>query len=291
VKTLFRWLALTLVAVGCLAQAQAESLRIGTWNVRNYLLHNRWEQGKFRFDYPKPEAEKAALRRVLLQVRPDILLLQEIGSAAMLQELREDLAAAGLDYPHLHAAVAPGARGGLGLLSRLAPAEALFLDPVGGQEGAPLIRRGLQELVFHLGGQRLRVFNVHLKSRYTSDPEDFESRAFRAAELRALQAVLAARLAIRGEDEWLLLAGDFNTPFDDPLLEALRLGWQPLEAVDAAGEAWTYLHVRTDTRETIDGFWKPAGDAEGLSAVGVFPVEKDGPIGSDHRLVVVDWRP
>jgi endonuclease/exonuclease/phosphatase family metal-dependent hydrolase len=291
VKALLTLLALLLLAPATYtAGAETDTLRIASWNIRNYLLQNRWEHGRFRFDYPKPEREKAQLRRLLLQVRPDVLLLQEIGSAALLDELADDLAASGLDYPHRHVGVAPDARGGLGLLARIPPREVLFLDPVG-SAGAARIRRGVQEAVFALEGARLRVFNVHLKSRYTSDPADPESRAFRTAELAALEALLGARLALRKEAESLLVAGDFNTPFDDAMLGALARDWAPVRVVDAAGEDWTYWHQRSDSRERIDGFWQPRAAPAHCFGVGLFPLAADRPGGSDHRMVVVDWRP
>ena len=44
--------------------AAAGSLAVATWNVENYLPAARRVDGVFRPGYPKPEAEKAALRAV-----------------------------------------------------------------------------------------------------------------------------------------------------------------------------------------------------------------------------------
>ena len=72
-------------------------LRVATYNVRNYLMTDRLVPGKlgdkliWRKNYPKPEIEKTALRRIIAKVDPDILALQEMGGAPYLKELQRDL--------------------------------------------------------------------------------------------------------------------------------------------------------------------------------------------------------
>lgn len=283
-----RWFLVGLVLFLGTLGSLAEGLRLATWNLENYLLQNRWEHGAFRFNYPKPEAEKAALRRLLLELRPDILLVQEIGSEALLAELQEDLAALGLAYPYAHVAILPDGRSGLGLLAMRPPTELLVLDPRG--PGGAHLLRGIQEMVFHDRGQRLRLFHVHLKSRYTTDPADPQSVAFRRRELALLRTVLAQRLSLAGPDDRFLLAGDFNCPFAGELLDDLRRSWHALPVVDAGGAAWTYHYRKTGARDTIDGFWQPVGQA-GFHPVGIFPHEEEDPPASDHRLVLIEWRP
>ena len=69
----------------------AGSVRIASINVENYLPMDRWVDGKWRRDYPKPTKEKRALRSMINQVNPDILLIQEIGDLPYLNELWMDL--------------------------------------------------------------------------------------------------------------------------------------------------------------------------------------------------------
>jgi exonuclease III len=279
--------ALLLCWAACLPGEAETSLRIATWNLQNYLLQNRWAHDAFRFDYPKPEAEKALLRQALLSVRPDILLLQETGSEELLLELRADLAAGGLDYPYHHFSAVPDARTGLALLAKVQPEQVLLLEPV---DGDARILRGVHELVFRRGSLRLSVFHVHLKSRYTSDKADPDSVGFRTRELGLLNKLLMDRLARAEPSDRFLLGGDFNTPFEDPLLDGLRANWAPLRPVDSKGEAWTYHHFKTASYETIDGFWQPHGQP-GFHPIGLFPLSRERPSGSDHRLVVIEWRP
>lgn len=284
------WLLLLLACLAPLQAEPADALRLATWNVRNYLLQNRWEGGKYRFDYPKPEAEKAVLRRTLLEVRPEVLFLQEIGSAAMLAELREDLAAGGLDYRFSHFSSLPEARSGLAVLSMLPLREVMLLDPVDAA-GARATQRGIQQVLLEYRGLLLNAFNVHLKSRYTSDPADPDSREFRAAELAAVDSLLRRQLAAGRRDETLLLVGDFNSPFASPMLDGLRESLVPLPVADSSGAAWTYHYFKAQSFELLDGFWTTPGRAGAFSPGGLFPAKTGRANASDHRLVVVDWRP
>src|SRR3954462_10596084 len=86
---LARWVA---AAVG------AETITVATYNIENYGPADRMTEAGFRQNYPKPEAEKASLRRVIRGLNADVLVLQEMGAAPYLEELRRDLKAGGLAY-------------------------------------------------------------------------------------------------------------------------------------------------------------------------------------------------
>ena len=51
---------------------------------------DRWVKGKWMRKYPKPE-KKRALRSMINQVNPDIMLIQEMGDEVFLNELWMDL--------------------------------------------------------------------------------------------------------------------------------------------------------------------------------------------------------
>ena len=77
-----------------------ESIRVATYNLDNYLVTTRYVEGVRRPSYPKPEAEKAAVRSTIQEAMPDILVLQEIGPLPFLKELQADLAQEGIIYSH-----------------------------------------------------------------------------------------------------------------------------------------------------------------------------------------------
>lgn len=266
--------------------ALAETVVVGTFNVRNYLENNRWHAGQFRFEHPKPEAEKRAVREAIKAADPDVLFLQEMGSPAHLEELRRDLEAEGCRYPFSHFAASADARSGLGMLSRLAPAHAVLLEPRD-STGQVRMRRGIHEVVIPFGTTRLRALHVHLKSRYTDDAGDPDSRAAREREINALVEAARHCRSLYPEDE-ALLVGDFNTPFEDPLMQPLWAAFAPVEVADRTGAAWTYHHFKSDLREKIDGFWKSRGGRAGVrfESDSLWP-EKAAESGSDHRLVTI----
>src|SRR5713226_121734 len=74
--------------------AGAETFRVATYNVENYLD----EPTKTRH-VKSPEA-KAKVRESILALKPDVLALQEMGSQSALRELRDSLKSAGLDFPY-----------------------------------------------------------------------------------------------------------------------------------------------------------------------------------------------
>ena len=75
-------------------------VRVGTYNIRIYLMTDRLVDGTWRKNYPKPENEKTALREIIAREKPDILAIQEMGTAPYLQELLRDLKRInGIDIP------------------------------------------------------------------------------------------------------------------------------------------------------------------------------------------------
>ena len=73
-----------LLAVGFGWADETASVRIATYNVRNYLTMDRLVEGRWGPEYPKPESEKEVVRETILAVRPDLIALQEIGARAHL---------------------------------------------------------------------------------------------------------------------------------------------------------------------------------------------------------------
>jgi mRNA deadenylase 3'-5' endonuclease subunit Ccr4 len=93
-------LFLAVFAIACLNLHGQESIRIVTYNLKNYLVMDRLVEGQWTKNYPKPEAEKSIIQKNILEVRPDILVIQEIGGKDFLNELKNDLNDLGLDYAY-----------------------------------------------------------------------------------------------------------------------------------------------------------------------------------------------
>jgi endonuclease/exonuclease/phosphatase family metal-dependent hydrolase len=245
------WLGAVLRLV--LAAAPAETLTVATYNVENYGSVDRMTEAGFRRDYPKPEAEKAALRTAIRGLGADVLALQEMGSAAALEELRRDLAAEGLDYSSEAFLEAADADRHLALLSRrrfLAIRRHPDLDFAyrGGRER---VKRGLLEAVLAAPGGELTIFVVHLKSRLTERADD------PLAADRRLAEALAVRACIRGEfpgpaaGRYIIL-GDCNDGARSPALRRLSaVAWR-LPAADGRSECWTECYRREGSYAELD---------------------------------------
>ncbi len=295
-----RWFAAVFAAAwlaGVVAGA-AERVRLATFNVLNYLEMDRRVEGRFRPAYPKPEVEKAAVRRAIHAVAPDVLALQEIGSVPHLEELRQDLAREGLDFPHGRLLPAADPERHVAVLSRLPFAEVvehgeLEFTYFGERE---LVKRGLLEVRFGEGPREWRVFVVHLKSRYTDRPDDPLSETRRVLEARAVRDRIL-EVCPRPEATPFLILGDFNDTTRSRTLAAFRARGRtpiatPLPATDSRGETWTHFFRGEDVYSRVDYILASAAALPGIIGGRATIHEWTGASeGSDHRMVHADYTP
>lgn len=273
--------------------AAAETLVLATYNVENYGPANRLTDAGYRQDYPKPEAEKLALRSVIRALSADVLVLQEMGSRAHLEELRRDLKAEGCDYPFAALAEAADADRHLAVLARrpfasmTAHADLEFAY-LGGRE---TVKRGLLEATFATTAGPLTVFAVHLKSRFTDRADDPLSAQRRSAEATAVRDRVLARFPEPAK-AWFLILGDCNDGRTSRPVTLLQKRGKTevcvlLPAADSRGEVWTHVFRREETYSRVDHIFVSPGllaqvpqrrarihDADGVREA------------SDHRPVV-----
>lgn len=251
------------VGLGCIlvcavSALRAETLTIATYNVENYVAANRLTEDGFRRDYPKPEAQKRALRRVLTAIGADVLVLQEMGDERYLEELRRDLRQDGLDYPHGVLLVAADSDRHQALLSRrplLAVTHHARVEfPYLG--GTETVKRGVLEAQIATSAGIVTLFSVHLKSRFTDRADDPRSDLRRLGEATAIRELVLAATAQPERARYLIL-GDFN---DDkaskPVQRLLQRGRtriaKLLPASDARGDSWTHVYRRQETYTRVD---------------------------------------
>jgi endonuclease/exonuclease/phosphatase family metal-dependent hydrolase len=274
--------------------ASAETLTVATYNVENYTAADRMTEAGYRKDYPKPEAEKDALRTVIRALNADILVLQEMGTDAYLQELARDLKAGGLDYPCALLLEGPDTDRHVALLARrqpkaVKPYATLDFPYLGGREK---VKRGLLEATFATESGELTLFAVHLKSRFTDRPDDPMSATRRAAEATAVRDVVLRRFPEPAKATFLIL-GDCNDSRDSKTVQhLLKRGKtdvvQLLPAADSRGETWTHAYHKEDSYSRVDHIFvsAPLRDA----VIGEGATIYDGPAvkeASDHRPVMV----
>lgn len=291
-----RWwvvaLALVVGRVGA-----AETLRVATYNVQNYTRADRRVPDGFRPEYPKPEAEKAALRAVIRELDADVLALQEVGGPEYLAELRRDLAAEGLSYPYGEAMMAADGERGLAVLSRV-PLGAVtghrdLRAKWRGAEEDVAVRRGLLQVDVPWEGGAVTLFVVHLKSRLAVDRDDPRSEDQRVGEAQAVRNRVLEVFPEPAAARFVFL-GDFNDVPGSRALQAIEARGKTriatwLEAADERGHRWTHAYARQAVYSRFDQIFVSAGLVE---AVGRCWIADSAAVAaaSDHRPVVVELR-
>jgi endonuclease/exonuclease/phosphatase family metal-dependent hydrolase len=236
----------------------AERVTIATYNIENYGPADRVTAAGYRKDYPKPEAEKDALRRVIRELNADVLVLQEMGARPYLDELQRDLRAEGCDYPYAALATGPDVDRHIALLSRrplirAATASDLEFMYFGGREQ---VKRGLLQATISTEAGEVTLFAVHLKSRFTDRPDDPESAIRRAAEATAVRDAVLKRFPDPAIGRFIIL-GDCNDSKASKSLEHLQHRGKTavaalLPAVDGHGDVWTYYYHHDDSYSRVD---------------------------------------
>lgn len=284
---------LWLAGFGAVA-VSAETLTIATYNVANYNVENRMTSDGFRREYPKPEAEKAALRRVIRDLGADILALQEMGGPEFLRELQRDLRGEGCDYPYTALLAADDEPRHLAALSRRPfAAERHHVDlEFSYRGGRERVRRGMLEVRLEAGAGELTLFILHLKSRYTVRRDDPRAVAQRGAEATAARDRIL-RVFREPDAARFIILGDLNEgPRDRPVRALTRRGGLVISrlvaAEDSRGERWTHYYHRDDSYTRVDHVL--VSPALNGAVIGGAARIHDGPgvrEASDHRPVVV----
>ena len=256
-------------------------VRVATWNVHDLFDEvDRVGPPGDLDPVPTPAEVEAKLDRVaavLERIDADVVLLQEVENAALLDRLAERAG-----YPEARLLEGNDPRGiDVGLLSRRR-VEA-YTGHVGevGPDGRPLWPRDAVEAVVDLGARPLVLVGTHLSS-HLSDP-DGTRRRLQATRLRALGDAAAAG----HPGALVLVGGDLN---DEAAAAALLplLGdgrWIDPDAGVPVGLGFTWSDGAA--RSALDHLLIAADQAAALVAAGVVG-GTDVAAASDHRPVVVD---
>ena len=182
----------------------AETFRLASFNLENYLDVREGTR-----PIKSPEA-RAKVRESIMAGRPDVLVLQEMGTLNAMKELHDSLAAEGLSYPYIEHATGYDTNIFVAIFSRF-----------------PIVsRHSHTNDSFLLDGRRFRISRAfvaveiqvnpryrftliaaHLKSRRASAAADESD--MRYEEARLLREMIDAELE-RNPNLNLVVAGDFN---------------------------------------------------------------------------------
>lgn len=252
----------------------AETLRVASYNLKRYSgsAYGTNVGGGTR---PKPADECSAVRDVILEVRPDIIAVQEIGDEEWLDKLADDLEKAenGIAFPHRILLRGSDRFNRLAVLSRL-PFKQKIIIPAPAQ----ILTRGLLgvEVAVGNGEKAFRLYNIHLKSKISNNKDDPDSNLRREREARCVRSLIETRVADRSEAkrkvfsmvgkaeklpagspvELFAIVGDFNDLPHSKQLESIEdenfAKILPAKAKNppsegAGTEFFTYFHPRSYT--------------------------------------------
>jgi endonuclease/exonuclease/phosphatase family metal-dependent hydrolase len=274
------------VLIGLVTATGAEpvpvALRVATWNLQ-------WFPG-VRNGATKEEQDRqiVLVREEIGRLNPDILLLQEVGSTAALEETLKPLG------PEWRVAVVSRFKDGgfisgqqVAIAARM-PAEAVWAVAwEKGWAGAP---RGYAYASFLVGAKRIAVYCIHLKSNLGNPPENTSKREDATEQLVAHIKTGRERVP---KPTAIIIGGDFNT--DDPDTPAGQSpGEHTFGMLRKAGFKWSFDGVAHADRITCPGKGRyPDACFDQLFTRGL-----GNPIasvvvakGSDHRPVVMEVLP
>jgi endonuclease/exonuclease/phosphatase family metal-dependent hydrolase len=278
------------------ANSSAEGLRFIAYNVENWLTMDRFVNQKPVPSAPKPDSEKQAVIKLLVNNSPDVIGLCEIGETKDLAEIQQSLKVAGLDLPHSHYSGGSDPVRHLGLLSRFPitlPAKPALIEyQMKGQTFA--INRGILDATVQAKAQSYRLLGVHLKSKREIEGADQEEMRIHEARLlrRHVDAILNTDAQAR-----LIVFGDFNDTRPSKAFKTVTGNYSDpgyLTAIpfkDSRGEAWTHYWALHDIYSRFDFVavtrtLKPEVDFR-ASHIIEDPAWIDG---SDHRPLLAIFR-
>lgn len=272
----------------------ADGLIIASYNVENYTLADRLVDDVYRKDYPKPEAEKTALRAVIRQLDADVLALQEVGGEPFIAELRRDLRREGLDYPYAVVMTAADPERKTAVLSKRPFTQVHQHADLTFKyfEGAATVKRGLLEVHVNSEGGEVALFVAHLKSRFTERADDPAAALQRAGEAVAIRDRVLKAFPQPVTAAFIIL-GDFNDGRTSRPLKALltrgkRTIAEWLPAADQRGHVWSHFYRREDSYSRVDHILvSPGLRLRVREGVGHIHDSPEVELASDHRPLVV----
>ena len=286
-----------------LSATSAETFRVATYNVQNYLAAPVGTRPA------KSGAAKAKVRESIIATQADVIALQEMGGTNALLELRDSLRREGADYPFWEHVSAADTNIHVAVLSKfpIVARRSHTNDSFVLFNQRHYVKRGFAELEVRVNDRyQFTLLTAHLKSKLAAfEADEQELRDAEAAVLRQkIEAILAAR-----PDANLIVAGDMNDVRDArPIRTLLAAGrkhalydTRPAELngddqsnnnprYPAPQITWTHYYGKEDTYRRIDYILLSKGMTRDWVSGGTYIIKvPNWGIGSDHRPIVAEF--
>ncbi len=249
--------------------APPHTFTAASYNIANWGTSDRWSDGRYLEDAPKPAPEREAAIAILRHINPDILAVQEIirhPKDRNLADFRNALRDGGLDYPAHCAVRGYDERIQIALFSRFPILETHALNrdtyeitrrtgsgaKARTERSTRRVERGfIHAIVQPRPDYRLEVFVAHLKSQLPipeyDDPDEPGQAMIRRREAEILRRHIDGRLAAN-PDANILVLGDLNDTLNSRPLQILcgrksdPVRMYPLWLGDYLRDAWTHFY-------------------------------------------------
>ena len=295
----FPFVSLTF-ALFCSVSFAAETFRVATYNVENYL-----DQPTESRQFVKSVGAKAKVCESIRALNPDVIALEEMGTTNALLELRASLEKAGLDFPYWEHVQGWDTNIHVAILSRLPIVachphtnDSFLLD---GRRFP--VSRGFAEVDIQAATNfTFTLIAAHLKSRRPV-PEADEAQ-LRLQEAKALRGIVDEHFKADA-DAKLIVLGDFNNvKSSDSTKEIIGRGkfkltdTRPAERngdntpneiprFEPRNVTWTHYYGVEDTYSRIDFILlSPAMARDWVTNETYALTIPNWGVGSDHRPIV-----
>lgn len=263
-------------------------------NVQNYFVEGEVQRSPYVLK-PKAGDSRDAVADVIVEAKPQIVGLIEIGGPRALLDLRQRLAARGLEFPYYRVLPRPGEDRALAVLS---------VHPIVQDHSQTMVKlhqhkrrkmlRGILDVTIRLDDGRLyRIVGAHLKSRVAED-------AAAAAALRKQEAYTLAQhiqhIVRTQKGMPLLVFGDWNDGPADAAPQILQQGLSQdaalrrLSPEDSRGEEWTLYYKRGKEYCVYDQIFVNPTLRERMRGQGGIVDIPAAAKASDHRALWCDLR-
>lgn len=271
-------------------------VRFLMYNVQNYFVSGETSRSRY-VSRPKSEAARNAVADVIAEASPEIVGLIEIGGERAMADLRERLAARGLEYSHAYVLTRQGEDRALGILSQhpIVRNDSVADMPLRGRQRRLMLRGVLDVTVELDDGRQFRLVGVHFKSRMANDARAAEH--LRIEESRTLAFYLHG-LMRRNPSIPLLVFGDWNDGPSDSTLAVIKTGISEASALtrlkpeDSRGHSWTHYYEAGQTYYAFDQMYVNAAMRRRRgrrSECGIVDIDSAAKA-SDHRAIWCDLR-
>jgi endonuclease/exonuclease/phosphatase family metal-dependent hydrolase len=288
-------------AAALLSAAEPERLTFCSYNLKNWLTMDRFDQQTYKSlpSAPKPEDERQRVVKILAAIKPDILGVCEIGNADDLADLQKRLKAGGIDLPHTELAHGGDETRRLAILSRLPIKLRNSQTDLKYQLGAQTLpfQRGILHVTIPITPTfDLHCVGVHLKSK--REITEADQVQMRRNEARLLRKHLD-RIFTQEPGARILAYGDFNEHRNEPAISDIigsprtsDTAMQDVWLKDKDGEVWTHFWDAADTYARLDYCFasrllRPHLDYRGCYIYSARDFDK----ASDHRPLVLKISP